>query len=158
MSTNTTLNKTGLLLLALVLVLITGCASTPEEGSRQPITHLYCDSYFVYDMCAMDIDNNGAVDFIYFSDDKDIILYWETMKPQTPDHLNYHKCAQIMDEPLRRSASELFFISDETSFLEKSNIETRIFLHYSRYFGRVNSCNNGEEEDEFGGVEEDEDF
>lgn len=143
---------TRLILISLIITLLSSCSTISHD---KQMTDLYCDSYFVYDMCALDVDYNGEVDFIYFNGNKEIMLYWENMAPAIPDHLKFHECAQMMDAALRNSASELLFLSDETSFLEKSNTETRIFLHYARYVGPVSSCNGTDDDDDFGDIDDD---
>ncbi len=115
--------------------------SAPEwAAARKPVYTLYCDNFFIYEMCAKDIDNNGDVDLVYFSDSKEIFLYREDVQAAVSADLSFHTCAQPMDEELAAIGSELLYISDDMSFFERLEIKRRMLTSYARYKPQINAC------------------
>ncbi len=127
------------LLLAFASILA-ACSSSELAGVR-PETSEYCDNFLVYDMCALDTNRDGVVDIVYFTDSDEIFMYREGMQGRFPRRLAVHQCAQQMDEELVATTSRLFFITDETSFLEKQDIRGSMMIKYIAYMPRVSACN-----------------
>ena len=136
------------LLLPVVLFLgLVSCANTDVNGRRQVSTE-YCDNFLVYDMCARDTNRDGLVDVVYFTDTDEVFMYREGMEDRFPRSLNVHRCAQMMDEDLVATTSRLFYIDEETSYLEKQDIRGSMMIKYIAYMPRVSSCNMQAQEQE----------
>lgn len=131
------IQTTSLLLAALLL---TACGSTNFDGEA-PATALYCDNFMIYDMCARDANRDGVVDHVYFTDTNEIFMYRQGMDERIPRGLDMHRCAQEMDEDLVATTSKLFFIDDDTSYLEKQDIRGAMMIKYIAYMPRVSACN-----------------
>ena len=116
------------LLIASVLWLV-ACSSSQIVGER-PVTYEYCDNFLVYDMCARDTNRDGVVDVVYFMDSEEVFMYRQGMEGRFPRNLGVHQCAQAMDEDLVATTSRLFYIDDETSFLEKQDIRGSMMIKY----------------------------
>ncbi len=166
-----------LLATATLTLLLSACAphqssslGPANEGLKPALTDTFCDSYFVYSMCARDIDHDGLADFMYFEDTREIFMQTDEVATQTssvtstelPENwgqdLAIHKCAQTMDEELQNAASSLFTIHDKTGALRKTQIKSRLILSYSRYMSQINRCNSGNlampsTEDSFGDID-----
>ena len=61
-------------LVAVVLVLA-GCAQTPSVVPQQAAGKTVCDTYLIQSMCVQDLQGDGVVDLIYFTDTKEIFMY-----------------------------------------------------------------------------------
>lgn len=132
--------------LLLIPLLMASCSSSDIAGVR-PSTSEYCDNFLVYDMCARDTNRDGVVDVVYFTDSDEVFMYREGMEGRFPSNLEVHQCAQAMDEDLVATTSRLFFIDDETSFIEKQDIRGSMMIKYIAYMPRVSACNMQAEQD-----------
>ncbi len=141
-----------LVVMFLVAVLLSACQFT-YDGER-PVSDLYCDSFLVYDMCATDTNRDGVVDLVYFSDDMQVFMYREGADRRIPRHLRRHRCAVLMDEDLVATTSRLFFIDEETSAIEKTDIRGAMLLKYIAYMPEVSACNRRFEEAEAAAADE----
>jgi len=134
------INRLSSSLVLLIPLLLASCSSSDIAGVR-PATSEYCDNFLVYDMCARDTNRDGVVDVVYFTDTDEVFMYREGMEGLFPRNLEVHQCAQAMDEDLVATTSRLFFINDETSFLEKQDIKGSMMIKYISYMPRVSACN-----------------
>ena len=129
---------------AAIIAFLSGCVSHQASDAKlaiQPNSE-YCDSYLSYPMCAKDVDGNGEVDFMYFNDSMEIFMVMADYLGAEFEGLTYHECTQEMDESLQRISSELLYITEDTSSLERSAIQARLMLNYSRYIAKVSSCHD----------------
>ena len=127
-------------------LLLNSCGSLPE-GAR-PVSSLYCDNFLIYDMCARDLSGNGVVDLVYFTDTLEVFMFRPGTERRVPNDLGVHRCARPMDEDLVATTSRLFYIDDETSYLEKQDIRGSMLLKYMSYMPEVTACNMRHEEAE----------
>lgn len=125
-------------ILLLVLSGLAACSSTDFEGQR-PVSAQYCDNFMIYDMCARDINRDGEVDFVYFTDTNEVFMYRQGLR-RFPQDLDRHRCAQEMDPDLIATTSRLFYIDGDTSFLEKQDIRGAMMIKYIAYMPRVSAC------------------
>ncbi|MFM1895311.1 MAG: hypothetical protein RLZZ385_385 [Pseudomonadota bacterium] len=123
----------------LLCISLSACLSSPQF--QQPVSHLFCDNFLVYDMCAQDTDRDGTVELIYFSDTHDVFLYREGTQHQLPDGLAMHRCALPMDDDIVRNASQLFHIDDRTPYIQRVDIKSALMFSYVGYMPRVSKCN-----------------
>ncbi len=128
-----------LILVMFTLLSLSACSLT-GIGDR-PVSDLYCDRFLVYDMCAQDLDSDGVVEFVYFPDSKDVFMYREGADEIVPIELNMHRCAVLMDESLVATTSRVFYVGDETTFLEKQDIKGAMMIKYIAYMPGVTACN-----------------
>lgn len=125
------------LLLGMVLA---SCAGSDINGQR-PVSANYCDRFMIYDMCARDTNRDGIVDFVYFEDTSEVFMFREGMDGRLPRSLGRHRCAMEMDEDLVSTTSRLFYIDEQTPFLEKQDIRGSMMIKYIAYMPRVSACN-----------------
>ncbi|MEC8950065.1 MAG: hypothetical protein VYC30_03695, partial [Pseudomonadota bacterium] len=50
-------------------------------------------------------------------------------------------CAQLMDEELIATTSRVFYVNEETTYLERQDIRGAMMLKYISYMPRVVTCN-----------------
>jgi hypothetical protein len=131
--------RTKLVTVTLSLLLLAGCSSSVDLNL--PVSDFYCDNFLIYDMCAQDLDQDGRVELVYFADTNEVFLYRGGSQSKLPGSLSMHRCAQPMNEEIVRHTSRLFFISDETSYLERSDIRGSLMMSYVGFLPRVAVCN-----------------
>lgn len=121
------------------LLTLISCGSLPE--GEQPTNALYCDNYLMYDMCAQDQDRDGIVDFVYFTDSEEIFMFRDGVQEAYSGDLSIHRCMQIMDDSLVATTSRVFYVDDDTSFLERQDIKGAMMVKYISYMPEVTACN-----------------
>jgi hypothetical protein len=122
----------------LSLLLLAGCSSSTDLNL--PVSDFYCDNFLMYEMCAQDLDRDGRVELVYFTDTNEVFLYRDGSKSTLPGSLSMHRCAQPMNEDIVRDTSRLFYISDETSYLERSDIRGSLMMSYVGFLPKVAVC------------------
>lgn len=123
----------------ILFLLLVSCGSLPD-GER-PSNALYCDKYLMYDMCARDQNRDGIVDFVYFTDSEEIFMFREGVQERYRGNMAVHRCAQVMDDNLVATTSRVFYVDDDTSFLEKQDIKGAMMIKYIAYMPEVTACN-----------------
>lgn len=121
-------------------LLLSACGSFSIDGLR-PVNALYCDNFLIYDMCARDTNRDGVVDFVYFSDTREVFMYRSDWEGEFPDQHGTHRCAMAMDEDLVVTTSRLFYIDEDTTYLEKQDIRGAMMIKYIAYMPEVSACN-----------------
>ena len=121
------------------VLMLASCGSLPE--GQRPTNALYCDNYLMYDMCAEDQNRDGIVDFVYFTDSEEIFMFREGVQERYRGNRDVHRCAQTMDENLVATTSRVFYVDDETSFLERQDIKGAMMIKYIAYMPEVTACN-----------------
>ncbi len=129
-----------LVFVSFIPILFISCASSIKDDSM-PAASLYCGGFLIYDMCTQDIDHDGVVEFVYFQDSNEVFLYREGVEAQRPPQLAMHECAQVMDERLVNNASKTFYITEDTSLLEITDIKGALLVSYISYLPAVTACN-----------------
>lgn len=118
---------------------LTGCGFSSDLAA--PANSLYCDNFMIYDMCARDTNRDGTVEYVYFEDSNEIFLYREGTDRRLPRGLDMHRCALPMDDGIIATTSRMFYIDEETSYLERQDIRGALMIKYIAYMPRVTACN-----------------
>lgn len=122
-----------------VLLLLASCSSLPE-GAR-PVNAQYCDNFLIYDMCARDINRDGVVDVVYFTDTKEVFMYHPDREGNFPSDLGVHRCVMPMDEEIVATTNRVFYVDESTPFLEKQDIKGAMMVKYVANLPEVTACN-----------------
>ncbi len=135
---------TGLRYLTIILLLSlqAGCTSTtrPAVAGDKVLGDLYCDSYFIYKMCAKDLDSSGEVDVIYFQDTSEVFMVNPVVDESVLASMPMHECVQVMDDEILAASSALLTINESTGILTKTRIKSRLILSYASIMADVNKC------------------
>jgi len=123
----------------LSLLMLTACG-LGTAGVR-PTTSLYCDNFLVYRMCARDMDSDGVVEFVYFEASEEVFMWREGARDDIPADMKLHQCAEVMDPELVATTNRVFFVDDETSYLERQDIRGGMMIRYITKLPRVAACN-----------------
>jgi len=127
-------------LVVLSLLVVVSACTLSIFGAR-PVSSLYCENFLIYDMCSQDLDGDGVVEYVYFEDSRDVFIYRKGTDAEIPTDLVLHPCAQPMDEELIATTSRVFYVNEETTYLEKQDIRGAMMLKYISYIPRVAACN-----------------
>ncbi len=109
--------------------------------STIPTNNVYCDNFLIYEMCAEDMDNDGVVEHVYFSDTLEVFLYRKGAKESIPDRLDMHRCIRAMDEGLVATTNRVFGVTDDTAYLEKQDIRGAMMIKYFAHLPEITACN-----------------
>lgn len=122
-----------------VLLLLASCSSLPD-GAR-PVNAQYCDNFLIYDMCARDVNRDGVVDVVYFTDTKEVFMYHPDREGNFPNDLGVHRCAMPMDEDIIATTNRVLYVDESTPFLEKQDIKGAMMVKYVANMPEVTACN-----------------
>ena len=127
----------------LIVLFLSACSSqnTKQENEELPLANnIYCDSYFIYDMCAEDIDRNGEIDFMYFQDTDEIFMKNPRFPLESLPPKPLHRCVQSMDEGMIIAGTRLLTITDDTNGIEAAQIKSRLLMQFIKAQGRMETC------------------
>lgn len=120
------------------------CATLPENESdaqsAEAVRSAYCDSYLIYEMCAVDVDGNGTTDALYFDDTNEIFMYDSALATEDYSAYQMHPCVQVMDGEMKEASNLLLTVADNTPFMERLAIKKGLMFNYMRYNARVQEC------------------
>lgn len=120
-------------------ILLAACQSMPE-GER-PANALYCDNFMVYGMCARDVNKDGVVDYVYFEESEQAFMFRPGAERLFPRNLVMHPCATAMDEEVVATTSRVFYVDEQTTLLEKTDIRGSLMLKYMAALPEITACN-----------------
>lgn len=127
------------LLLLLLLSSLSACGVW--EGGDRPVNAVFCDNFLVYKMCARDMNRDGVVEFVYFEESEEVFMWREGARDTIPDDMVMHQCARVMDEDLVVTTSRVFYVDDDTPFLERTDIRGAMMIKYMAKLPEVAACN-----------------
>lgn len=133
-------------LLAFVPIALVGCRFSLE--GKGLTNNLYCDNFLIYNMCASDPNNDGVVDFVYFTDSEEVFMFNEGGLERKPSGQPVHRCVKQMEDDLVATTSRLFYLDDNSSALEKTDIRGSMMVKYLAYLPEITACNLRAEEAE----------
>lgn len=136
-------NIRALLLLSCCLLFV-GCSGM--SLADRPANDLYCDNFLVYEMCARDSNGDGVVDYTYFEESKEIFMYRDRLPRRIPAGLGVHRCVMPMEEDLVETTSRVFYIDENSSLLDKTDIRGAMMIKYIAKLPEVTACNMRAEE------------
>ena len=131
------------LVFAAVTALVSGCASfesnqtlgAAEDGKTK------CGSFFVYDMCLTDSKGDRRVDYMYFSDTREVFMY--TPDARLPEELALHRCAMEMQEDVVTHSSSLLY-GENLGLLEEMDVKRKLLVSYMAAKNDVDGCYGGD--------------
>ncbi len=120
-------------------LILSSCAG--DYLGQRPSNSHYCDNFLIYDMCIQDSDRDGIVEFTYFEDSREVFMYREGADKGMPADLSLHRCATMMDDELVEISSRIFYINDDSSLMERTDIRGALMLKYMAWLPDVAACN-----------------
>ncbi len=120
-------------------LILSGCRTSVQ--GEPPTNNLYCDNFLIYELCALDSNRDGIVEFVYFNDSKELFMYRDQLPRRLPTGITMHRCAMPMDESLVGTTSRVFYIDESTTLLEKTDIRGAMMIKYIAQLPEVTACN-----------------
>ena len=126
-------------LVAVVLVLA-GCAQTPSVVPQQAAGKTVCDTYLIQSMCVQDLQGDGVVDLIYFTDTKEIFMYQNGKRDLVAEVMPFHRCAVTLDAGMQATTNRILNRED-LSLTEELSITMELITNYLAAKPSIDSCN-----------------
>lgn len=145
------------LVLAGVVAILAGCASTPDTASRQANGKTVCDSYLILSMCVQDLHGDGTVDMIYFTDTREVFMYQDGQQDSVAEVMPFHRCAVPLDEGMQATTNRILNRSD-LSLSEELDITRELIYNYVAAKPTIDACNARFEDTTAGNTQQDDDF
>ena len=127
------------MLLAMVLVLA-GCAQTPSPVPQQAASKTVCDTYLIQSMCVQDLQGDGVVDLIYFTDTKEIFMYQNGKRDSVAQVMPFHRCAVPLDAGMQATTNRILDRGD-LSLAEELSITMELITNYLAARPSIDACN-----------------
>ena len=126
-------------LVAVVLVLA-GCAQTPSVVPQQAAGKTVCDTYLIQSMCVQDLQGDGVVDLIYFTDTKEIFMYQNGKRNLVAEVMPFHRCAVTLDAGMQATTNRILNRED-LSLTEELSITMELISNYLAAKPSIDACN-----------------
>ena len=126
-------------LVAVVLVLA-GCAQTPSVVPPQAAGKTVCDTYLIQSMCVQDLQGDGVVDLIYFTDTKEIFMYQNGKRDSVAEVMPFHRCAVPLDAGMQATTNRILNRED-LSLTEELSITMELITNYLAAKPSIDACN-----------------
>ena len=126
-------------LVAVVLVLA-GCAQTPSVVPQRAAGKTVCDTYLIQSMCVQDLQGDGVVDLIYFTDTKEIFMYQNGKRDLVAEVMPFHRCAVTLDAGMQATTNRILNRED-LSLTEELSITMELITNYLAAKPSIDACN-----------------
>lgn len=145
------------LALTILTAFVAGCASTPETAPGQANGTTICDSYLILSMCVRDLQGDGTVDMVYFTDTNEAFMYQEGSEDAVATVMPFHRCAVPLDDGMQATTNRILNRS-ELSLGEELDITRELISNYVAAKPTIDACNARYEDATAGNMQQDEEF
>jgi len=132
--------KKKCLLLLVLIAALEGCAITPDKTAQQTKGVTVCDSYLILSMCVQDLDGDGTVDIVYFTDTNEAFMYQEGKQDLVAEVMPFHRCAVPLDEGMQTTTNRILDRGD-LSLIEEMSIAKDLLSNYIAAKPTIDACN-----------------
>ena len=132
-------NRMRPVILGVVLVLA-GCAQTPSMAPQPAAGKTVCDTYLIQSMCVQDLQGDGVVDLIYFTDTKEIFMYQNGKRDLVAEAMPCHRCAVPLDEGMQTTTNRILN-RENLSLTEELSITMELITNYLDAKPSIDACN-----------------
>ncbi len=122
----------------LLTALLAACSSTgPFRVGEGKVV---CDSYLILDMCVRDLDGDGTVDMIYFTDTEEIFMYQDGRRELVSREMPFHQCAVPLNEGMQETTNRILQRAN-LSLTEELAITRDLISNYMAAKPTIDACN-----------------
>lgn len=141
----------------LASAVLVGCATQPDGPDL--VGRHRCESFFIYEVCIADRNEDGVVDYIYFGDDYQVFMYTGEIETELRAVEPFHVCAVKMSDDTRDLSSRLLY-SDGLGLSDRLRVKGRLLANYRSAQPAVEACNdqNGRSDVALPGIDEEDPF
>ncbi|MEP4147621.1 MAG: hypothetical protein ABJL54_10390 [Halioglobus sp.] len=146
----------------MVILALEGCAIAPDKTTQQGKGVAVCDSYLILSMCVQDLDWDGTVDVVYFTDTKEAFMYQGGKQDLVGEVMPFHRCAVELNKGMQATTNRILDRAD-LSLVEEVSITKELISNYVASKPAIDACNakfetatgdGGEPETDFSQFEE----
>ncbi|MFK7978294.1 MAG: hypothetical protein AB8C02_19320 [Halioglobus sp.] len=124
-----------------VVALVSGCASSPPEPAEdRAVGKAVCDTYIILSMCVEDIDLDGTVDMVYFTDTLEAFMYQDGKKSEVEQVMPFHRCAVPLNEGMQTTTNRILNRANLT-FSQELDITRKLLASYRAAKPEIDACN-----------------
>lgn len=91
-------------------------------------------------MCVQDLQGDGIVDLIYFTDTKEIFMYQNGKRGSVARAMPFHRCAVPLDEGMQSTTNRILK-QEDLSLAEELSITLELIANYVAAKPSIDACN-----------------
>ena len=91
-------------------------------------------------MCVQDLQGDGVVDLIYFTDTKEIFMYQSGKRDLVAKVMSFHRCAVPLDEGMQATTNRILN-RENLSIAEELSITMELIANYLAAKPSIDACN-----------------
>lgn len=126
--------------LLVLSVLLSGCSSTPPATPALTVGKAVCDTYIIMSMCVHDLDTDGTVDMVYFTDTLEAFMYQEGRQSVVKQVMPFHRCAVPLGTKMQATTNRILN-RENLTFTEELDITRDLLASYSAAKPTIDECN-----------------
>ena len=123
-----------------VVLMLAGCVQTPSIVPQQAAGKTVCDTYLIQSMCVQDLQGDGVVDLIYFTDTKEIFMYQNGKRDSVAEVMPFHRCAVPLDAGMQATTNRILN-RENLSLTEELSITVDLITNYLAAKPSRDACN-----------------
>ena len=123
-----------------VVLMLAGCVQTPSIVPQQAAGKTVCDTYLIQSMCVQDLQGDGVVDLIYFTDTKEIFMYQNGKRDSVAEVMPFHRCAVPLDAGMQATTNRILN-RENLSLTEELSITVELITNYLAAKPSIDACN-----------------
>ena len=122
------------------VLMLAGCVQTPSIVPQQAVGKTVCDTYLIQSMCVQDLQGDGVVDLIYFTDTKEIFMYQNGKRDSVAEVMPFHRCAVPLDAGMQATTNRILN-RENLSLTEELSITVELITNYLAAKPSIDACN-----------------
>ena len=122
------------------VLMLAGCVQTPSIMPQQAVGKTVCDTYLIQSMCVQDLQGDGVVDLIYFTDTKEIFMYQNGKRDSVAEVMPFHRCAVPLDAGMQATTNRILN-RENLSLTEELSITVELITNYLAAKPSIDACN-----------------
>lgn len=122
------------------VVAFAGCASAPTNSPVSTVGKSVCDTYIIMSMCVQDLNVDGTVDMVYFTDTLEVFMYQEGHESAVEQVMPFHQCAVPLSAEMQATTNRILN-RENLSFTEELDITRDLIASYSAAKPTIDACN-----------------
>lgn len=91
-------------------------------------------------MCVQDLQGDGVVDLIYFTDTKEIFMYQNGKRDSVAEVMPFHRCAVPLDAGMQATTNRILN-RENLSLTEELSITVELITNYLAAKPSIDACN-----------------
>ena len=127
--------------LLVVVLVLAGCAQTPSILPQKTSGKTVCDTYLIQSMCVQDLQGDGVVDLIYFTDTQEIFMYRSGKRDSVAEVMPFHRCAVPLNVGMQATTNRILNRED-LSLTEELSITMELITNYLAAKPSIDACND----------------